>query len=87
MADNFLKEQLELLKKLNERVSKIHDEVSHNVEVLARQREDAEHRVREERIYRQRDPGNERRKGNDRSTSDDAAILSKPPHVSRRHRF
>jgi hypothetical protein len=69
MADNFLKEQLELLKKLNERVSKIQDEVSHNVELLARQRVDAEHRAREERVYRQRDPGNERRKAPDHAKS------------------
>ena len=62
MSDTFLKEQLELLKKLNERVSKIQDEVSHNVELLARQRDDAQHRAGEERVFRQRDPANERRK-------------------------
>jgi hypothetical protein len=60
--DTFLKDQLELLKKLNERVSKIQDDVNHNVALLAKNRGDAERRRLEGRVYRQRDPANDRRK-------------------------
>ena len=62
MTDLFLQEQLELLRKLNERVAKIQDEVNQNGELLIHNRAIAEQLHRDERPYRQRNPKNDRRR-------------------------
>jgi len=61
MTDVFLKEQLELLRKLNDRVSKIQDDVNHNVELIAQNAREAERWRREERIYQERNAANDLR--------------------------
>lgn len=62
MIDVFLKEQLELLRKLNDRVAKIQAEVNQNGELLIHNRAIAEQLKRDERPYRERNSKNDRRK-------------------------
>jgi hypothetical protein len=62
VIDTFLKDQLDLLRKLNERVAKIQAEVNQNGELLIHNRAVAEQMRRDERPYRVRNPKNDRRK-------------------------
>lgn len=62
MGESFLREQLELLRKLNDRVAKIQDEVNQNGELLIHNRAIAEQLRRDERPYRERNPKNDRRR-------------------------
>ena len=62
MTDAFLKEQLELLRKLNERVAQIQAEVNQNGELLIHNHAISEQLRRNERTYRSRNPKNDRRK-------------------------
>lgn len=62
MGESFLREQLELLRRLNDRVAKIQDEVNQNGELLIHNRAVAEQLRRDERPYRERNPKNDRRR-------------------------
>jgi hypothetical protein len=69
MSDAFLREQLEILRQLNERVAKIQREVNQNGELLINNRAISDRLRAHERLYRQRDPRNDRRKA-ERTESD-----------------